>query len=71
MRKGCTLILNKFDRNTANDRASVKASPCTNSFREKRLSILASCMSNFHIVKQSSAKRLTLEETPLFVVYLS
>ena len=27
MRKGCTLILNKFDLNTANDGASAKASP--------------------------------------------
>ena len=27
MRKGCTLILKKIDLNTANDRASAKASP--------------------------------------------
>ena len=27
MRKGCTLIVNKFDLNTANDEASAKASP--------------------------------------------
>ena len=38
----------KFDLNTANDGASAKASPvsCTNGFREKQLSILASCMTN-------------------------
>ena len=62
MRKGCTPIVNKCDLNTANDGASAKASQfhiiviSTNSVKKKRLSILASCMTNmqFHAVFSSS-----------------
>ena len=54
MRKGCTL----FDLNTANDRASAKASPFHGLIvLGKTLSILASCMANlskFHVVFSSS-----------------
>ena len=59
MRKGCTLIFNKIDINTANDGASAKASPfhALIVLGKKRLSILASCMANlskFHVVFSSS-----------------
>ena len=58
MRKGCTLILKKIWSKYSQWRSfsESKPVPCTNSFREKRLSILASCMANlsrFHVVFSS------------------
>ena len=59
MRKGCTLIVKKFDLNTANNGASAKASPlhALIVLGKKQLSILASGMANlskFHVVFSSS-----------------
>ena len=59
MRKGCTLIFNKIRSKYSQWQSfsESKPVPCTNSFREKRLSILASCMANmskFHAVFSSS-----------------
>ena len=59
MRKGCTLIVKKIWSKYSQWRSfsESKPVPCTNSFRGKRLSILASCMSNlskFHVVFSSS-----------------
>ena len=58
MRKGCTLILKKFWSKYSQWRSfsESKPVPCTNSFRKKRLSILASCMANlfkFHVLYSS------------------
>ena len=55
MRKGCTLIFKKIWSKYSKWRSfsESKPVPCTNSFREKRLSILASCMANlskFHVI---------------------
>ena len=52
MRKGCTIILKNISKFS-----ETKPAPCTNSFMKKRLSIMASCMTNlseFHIVFSSS-----------------
>ena len=59
MRKGCTLILKKILSKYSQWRSfsESKPVPCTNSFREKTLCILASCMANlseFHAVFSSS-----------------
>ena len=55
MRKGCMQILKKIRPNYSQWRGFTESNtvPYTNSFREKLLSILASCMTNlseFHIV---------------------
>ena len=58
MRKGCTLILKKIGSKYSQwSFSDSKPVPCTNIFREKRLSILASCMANLfklHAVFSSS-----------------
>ena len=59
MRKGWTLILKKIWSKYSQWRSfsESKPVPCTNSFREKRLCILASCVANlskFHAVFSSS-----------------
>ena len=59
MRKGCMLIFNKIWSRYSQWRrfSESKPVPCTNSFREKRLSMLASYTANlskFHVVFSSS-----------------
>ena len=48
MRKGCTLLLNIFFTKIQpmTELQQKQALPCTNNFREKRLYIMASCMTN-------------------------
>ena len=58
MRKGCTIVLKKVIPKYSQWQSfsESKPVPCTNSFKEKQLSILASCMTNlsgFHIVFSS------------------
>ena len=59
MRKGCTLIVKKMWSKYSQWRSfsESKPVPCTNSFRNKRLSILDSCMANLtklHVMFSSS-----------------